>query len=136
MPGKDVEPYAPLVLHAVYYLAEAAGWRSGLRWQLRGGGVYSPDLQRLLVAGKPPRPPREALERVRALIRLLCGGNGVPCGMLVVLAAKLHALEKLGLGAEALVAPEALRRRVRRALAEAGLAPRGETIITPKPVAH
>lgn len=126
-----------LTLHALYYLAEAGGWRSGLRWRLTSRGVFSPDLQRALALGRPPVPDREALERVKRLIALLCGGNGEPCGLLVVAAAKYAALRRLGIGyEEAHVAPPRLAGRLEAALLAAGLLPRKETIITPKLVAH
>ena len=126
------ESYTPLLLHALYYLAEAAGWRSGLRWRLLAKGVYSDELQRLLVAGRAPRPPRDAVERVKRFIHIVCGENGGNCGLVAVIAAKLVAYQRLGMRYdEAHIAPRWLVSRIRRALEEAGIPPRTETIITP-----
>ncbi len=123
------------VVHALYYLAEAAGWRSGLHWRLGRRGVYSPELAALLARGKPPRPPREALQRVRSLVSTLCRGEAENCGYLVIAAAKLHAMERLGISyEEAHITPPGLADRLRKALQAHGLlAARKETIITPVP---
>ena len=130
------EGYTPLVIHALYYLAEAAGWRSGLRWQLLTRGVYSVELQRLLVAGRAPRPPREAVERVRRFIRIACRGDGGNCGLIVVAAAKIAAYRRLDMRYEdSHVVPRWLISRITRALEEAGIPPRTETIITPAALA-
>ncbi len=123
-------------IHALYYLAEAAGWRSGLRWQLSPRGVFSPDLQRLLALGRPPRPPREALERVKLVVEQLCSYKR-SCGYLVIAAAKYLAYERLGISyGSTHVLPPSLEKHVAEALESAGLLRRKETIITPKPVAH
>ncbi len=79
------------VVHALVFLAERlGGWRSGLRWQLRGGWVYSPDLAAMLARGLAPRPPREAVEKVRRLVAELCGGGGA-CGERIVEEARRRA---------------------------------------------
>ena len=103
-----------MVVHALYYLAAAMGWRSGLRWQLLDGGVYSPDLARLIAVGRPPRPPSWAVERLRSLVETLCGDDGgADCGAALVAAAKLHAASRLGLPAR-MVAPLARGRSLQR----------------------
>ena len=123
------------VLHALYYLAEAFGWRSGLRWRLGSRGVYSPELAAMLARGQPPRPPREALQRVKELVSSLCRGDTQDCGYLVIAAAKLHAMERLGISyEEAHIAPPTLAKHLRKVLQAHGLiAARKETIITPVP---
>ena len=61
------------VVHALYFLSEQlGGWRSGLRWRLRGDWVYSPELAALLARGAPPRPPRAAVMKVKAVIGSVC----------------------------------------------------------------
>jgi len=123
-------------VHALYYLAEAAGWRSGLRWRLTSRGVFSPDLQRLIVLGRPPRPPRQALERVRGVLKALCRGRH-SCGYLAIAAAKYVAYRRLDMSyVDVHVAPRGFEERLEAALSAAGLLGAEETIITPKPIAH
>ena len=124
------------VVHALYYLAEAAGWRSGLHWRLGSRGVYSPELAAMLARGQAPRPPRDAIERVKSLVNTLCGSSDADgCGYLVIAAAKIHAMERLGISYEEThITPPILADRLRKALQAHGLlAPRKETIITPVP---
>ncbi len=79
------------VLHAVYYLAAAAGDGLGYSFRLEGFGVYSPELARDAALGRLRPIARRAAQRLASLVASLCGdGLRVDCGYAIVAAARVH----------------------------------------------
>ncbi len=79
------------ILHALYYLVESAGYKTGYRFEMEGFGVYSKQLAADLARGRPKPLPRAATTLLARLVKELCSnGLRTRCGYALIIAARLH----------------------------------------------